>query len=77
MKSFLVLNPPSEHLRKPGYRKVAKSDTKLSCGPDFETRIEEFARNFGFETIELEISMEFAQDPYSQMRNMILRPLKT
>lgn len=77
MKSFLVLNSPSEHLRKPGYRKVAKLDTKLSCEPDFETWIEEFARNFGFEIIELKGSMEFAQEPYSQMQNMILRPLKT
>lgn len=53
MKSFLVLNSPSEHLRKPGYREVAKLDTKLSCEPDFETWIEEFARNFGLEIIEL------------------------
>lgn len=65
-----------EHLRELGYRRVARINTKLSYEPDFEKKIEEFARNFGFEIIELEGSTEIAQKSYKQMRNMLLRPLK-
>lgn len=65
-----------EYLRKLGYRKVARINTKLSCEPDFEKKIEEFACNFGFEVIELEGSTEIVKKSYNQMRNMLLRPLK-
>lgn len=65
-----------EHLRKLGYRKVAKINTKLSYEPDFEKRIEEFAFNFGFEVIELEGSTEIVQKSYYQMRNLLRISLK-
>jgi hypothetical protein len=64
-----------ERLRKLGYRKVARINTKLSYESVFEKKIEEFACNFGFEVIELEGSTEIVQKSYNQMRNMLLRPL--
>ena len=64
-----------EHLRKLGYRKVARINTKLSYEFVFEKKIEEFACNFGFEVIELEGSTEIVQKSYNQMRNMLLKPL--
>lgn len=63
-----------ENLRELGYKKVAKVDTGLSYEPDFEKKIEEFALNFGFEVIEFEGSTEIAQQSYSLMQNMLLRP---
>lgn len=63
-----------EHLRELGYRRVARINTQLSYEHDFEKKVEEFARNFGFEVIELEGSTEIAQKSYSQMRKMLIRP---
>jgi len=65
-----------EYLRELGYRKVARVNTKLSYESDFETKVKEFAHDFGFEVIELEGNTEVAQKSYNQMRNMLFRPLK-
>lgn len=75
-KEFKNFEFTSSYLKELGYRRVAKIRTGLSYEPDFDTNVEKFAHDFGFEVMELEGSMEIVESSYFRMRNLLPRNIR-
>lgn len=54
-----------------GYKNVAKVSTGLCYEKEFETKVEEFARLYNFEIIEMEGSPELIENSYKKAKNSL------
>lgn len=54
-----------------GYKNVAKVSTELCYEKEFETKVEEFARLYNFEIVEMEGSPELIENSYKKAKNSL------
>ena len=59
-------------LQSMGYKTVVKVNNGLSYIKDFEKKVEEFAKLFDFNIIEIEGSLDIVKNSYNKFRNEIL-----
>lgn len=57
-------NFKEDFLKDPRYSRVVKLDTDLSYDPDFHKNVQDFARTFDMEIMEVKVSVELAEKSY-------------
>ncbi|MDR6221592.1 DUF1638 domain-containing protein [Methanococcoides alaskense] len=55
-----------------GYKTIGKVNTGLSYMKDFENKVDEFAKTFGFDVIEIDGNQELIEKCYRQFKNEML-----
>lgn len=56
-----------------GYKTIGKVNTGLSYMKDFENKVDEFAKIFGFDVIEIDGNQKLIEKCYKQFKNQILK----
>ncbi|MDD3245743.1 MAG: DUF1638 domain-containing protein [Methanosarcina sp.] len=66
-------NFDDNYLKDPRYSRVVKLDTGLSYDPDFHKNIQDFARTFNMEIVEIKGSTELAEKSYMAARKGVIQ----
>lgn len=66
-------NFKEDFLKDPRYSRVVKLDTGLSYDPDFHKNVQDFARTFDMEIMEVKGSMELAEKSYRAAKKGVIQ----